>query len=93
MAELSIDDFTGWLNRECKVKTPEGDVRMTLIAAEPVAGSPRAGGGFRLEFLGPRDPMLGQGTMSVAGPDRSDDIFLVPVEREERGTVYEAVFF
>ena len=93
MTDLSIDHFTDWLNREVDVKAPEGDVRMTLVTAEPIDGSPRAAGGFRLEFLGPHDPLLGQAIMTVAGPDRTDDIFLVPVESDARGTVYEAVFF
>ena len=93
MNDLTIDDFAGWLNGECEVTAPEGRVPMTLMVAEPVAGSPRAGGGFRLEFLGPRDPLLGQSIMSVKGPSRTDEIFLVPVARDDEGTRYEAVFF
>jgi hypothetical protein len=93
VGDLTIDDFTGWVGRECDVTAPESDVRMTLVTAEPIAGSLRSAGGFRLEFLGPQDPLLAQAIMTVAGPDRTDDIFLVPVERDARGTVYEAVFF
>ena len=93
MQDLTIDDFTGWLNGACEVAAPDGRVPMTLVVAEPLTGSPRAGGGFRLEFLGPREPLLGQSIMSVERPERTDDIFLVPVSQDGEGTRYEAVFF
>jgi hypothetical protein len=67
---------------------------LELIAAEPLAGSDREGGAFRLEFRGPFEPILEQATYSLRGPDgESDDIFLVPIGREREGTRYEAVFF
>ena len=93
MQDLTIDDFASWVGGACDVTGPDGQVTMTLAAAEPLAGSPRAGGGFRLEFLGPREPLLGQAIMSVTGPERTDEIFLVPVSRDDEGTLYEAVFF
>jgi hypothetical protein len=67
---------------------------LELIAAEPLAGSDREGGAFRLEFRGPFDPILEQATHALRGPDgESDEIFLVPIGREPDGTRYEAVFF
>ena len=93
MDNPSIDDFSGWLNQRCEIAAGDARVPATLVAAEPLAGSPREKGGFRLEFLGPVDPMLGQGVMAVAGPTASCDIFLVPIARDAGGTRYEAVFF
>lgn len=90
---LSIDDFAAWVGSEFQIGDDALRLPMTLSAAEPLDGSPRATGGFRLEFTGPSDPVLQQAIMSVAGPGRAHDIFLVPIGRDTRGTRYEAVFY
>ena len=92
MRDLTIADFEPWLDRECEVVADGQRVTMTLVTAEPLKSSPRPGGGFRLEFLGPRDPLFNQSIMEVAGPNESHEIFMVPIAQDDGGTRYEAVF-
>lgn len=92
MADLSLHDFSPWLDQECQVGEGAERLPMILLAAEPLADSPRAAGGFRLEFLGPVDPVLDQGTKRVTGPSATYDIVMVPIGRNAAGTRYEAVF-
>jgi hypothetical protein len=66
---------------------------MVLVAAEPIANAARDGGGFRLDFAGPTDPILSQGIAAVAGPSGTHDIFIVPISRDADRTLYEAIFF
>lgn len=93
MQDLSIDDFAGWIGGECQVALGDACLPMTLLTAEPLAGSPRSGGGFRLEFLGPADPILPQSIMTVSGPPGTHDIFLVPIAGDAGGARYEAVYY
>lgn len=93
MQAPTIEDFAGWINLPCNVTAREGEARMTLVAAEPLPHSPRQGGGFRLEFLGPTNPVFGQAIMTVSGPDATHDIFLVPIGQDAEGTRYEAIFY
>ena len=66
---------------------------LTLDAAQDLPGSPRPGGAFRLEFLGPPDLVLAQGMFPFEiGTDRFE-IFVVPIARDAKGMRYEAVFF
>ena len=41
MGDLTIDDFAGWVGRECDVTAPENEVRMTLVTAEPLVIFPQ----------------------------------------------------
>lgn len=93
MELLTLEDFRLWLDQSCHVAVGEYRLPMTLTAAEPLAGSQRNGGGFRLEFRGPADPVLAQATMAVHGPTATRDIFLVPIARNAEGARYEAVFY
>lgn len=92
-ASPTIDDFRHWLDGSCEVAIGEHCLRMTLIAAEPLAGSPREGGGFRLEFRGPSEPVLAQAVMDVSRPSARYDIFMVPIARDAEGARYEAVYY
>jgi len=48
---------------------------------------------FSLEFLGPLNPVFGQGTFKLLHEDAGEfNIFLVPVEKCDDGIIYEAVF-
>ena len=89
----SLEDFRAWLGQDCEVAVAEHRLPMTLIGAKAFDGSPRAGGGFELEFLGPVEPLLAQGLMRVSGPAAAHDIFLVPCARDAAGTRYAATFF
>ena len=73
----------------------EGGVRveLTLEKAAELPSSGREAGTFRLEFRGPREPVLQQAIYPFRGPGEAFEIFIVPVAREAQGTLYEAVFY
>lgn len=94
MADLTLADFSGAVGRAYEVEVQGQGFTLELIAAEEIAHSPRTGGGFRLEFRGPVQPILPQAIY----PFRSDgaepaEIFIVPIGQDAEGTRYEAVFF
>ncbi len=48
---------------------------------------------FALYFLGPPDPVLPQGTYTLRSPAATfEQIFLVPVGRDDEAAEYEAIF-
>lgn len=93
MQDLTIDDFAPWVNEACDVTGPDGQVSMTLVSADPLPRARRDGGGFRLEFEGPPEPLLSQAIMTVSGPGAAHEIFLVPIAQDKSATRYEAVFY
>jgi len=93
VTDLSIEDFATWVGEACEVAVDETALPMTLAAVEPLDGSPRETGGFRLEFLGPPEPILGQAIVTVRRPAFDREIFMVPIASGPDGTRYEAVFY
>lgn len=48
---------------------------------------------FSIFLLGPRDPILPQGTYTLRADEATlEMVFIVPIGRDEEGTEYEAVF-
>jgi hypothetical protein len=48
---------------------------------------------FSLYFIGPRTPILPQAIYHLRGESHSfENLFIVPIAQDERGTEYEAVF-
>jgi len=88
-----LDDFAGRIGRPFLVEAAGLRADLVLDAAEELPGSPRSRGGFRLEFVGPSDPILGQGVFPLAIDDDRFEIFLVPLGPDASGRRYEAVFF
>ncbi|MGQ0587955.1 MAG: DUF6916 family protein [Sphingosinicella sp.] len=94
MAELSIADFEPRLGEAFLVELDQDEVRLTLVESEPLPGSPREAGGFRLEFLGPLGKALAQGVYPFAlGGGELTWIFIVPLGPVGDEMRYEAVFF
>lgn len=94
MAELSIADFEARVDAVLPVVFEDGEVPLKLAAAEPLPGSPREAGGFRLEFLGPLELFLPQGIYSFAlGDGAPTEIFIVPLGPAGEEMRYEAVFY
>jgi hypothetical protein len=93
VSDPGLDDFSGRVGRTFLIEVADDRVELVLDVAQEVTGSPRARGGFRLEFLGPPDPMLVQGIVPLAIDDDCFEIFLVAIAREEAAIRYEAVFF
>ena len=93
MRELTLADFSGRVGKTFEVRAANGGVTMTLDRFQELPGGVRSGGSFRLEYLGPPQPVLPQSTYAfMQGGDRFD-IFIVPVAREPAGIRYEAIFF
>jgi hypothetical protein len=89
----AIGDFSGWVGHGFAVPVGGHRLMLTLEAAQELHGSLRDAGGFRLEFLGPADPMLVQGIFPFEIEGDCYELFIVPLGRDDRGTRYEAVFY
>jgi hypothetical protein len=92
MAVLTLEDFRAAVGTECHVSSGGQSCTMVMIAADPIPSSVRPGGGYRLEFMGPPEPLLAQSIMRVAGDFGDHDIFMVPILQNEKGITYEAIF-
>ena len=88
-----LEDFSGQVGESFTVSVRGHQLALALVAAEPLQGSVREQGGFRLEFLGPADPMLDQGIFPFDIEGERWDLFIVPIGRSAEGTRYEAVFY
>jgi hypothetical protein len=85
MRELKLDDFTGSVGKEYEIVFTDAVVPVTLEQAQALPGGTRADGSFRLQFLGPLEPILPQGIFSFRLGEQVDDIFVVPVGKSEKG--------
>ncbi len=91
MTGMTLADFT--VGTDYEAQRGGGAWPLTLTAAEALQGSPREGGGFRLEFQGASDVILEQGIYTFTGDGETREIFIGPIARDENATTYEAVFF
>jgi hypothetical protein len=89
----TIGDFSGRVGDSFTVRVGGHCLMLALEAAQELPGSVREAGGFRLEFLGPADPMLAQGIFPFEIDGERYELFIVPLGRDESGARYEAVFY
>lgn len=89
---LTLADFTPRVGKRVEVQAGPTRVPLTLGAAQGLPDSGRAGGSFRLEFFGPLDALLGQGTFAFQLGRESFNIFIVPLGPTPNGMRYEALF-
>jgi uncharacterized protein DUF6916 len=85
-------DFSGRIGKACEIHAGGLRVPATLDSAQELPG-PRQGGAFRLEFVGPHQPMLGQGIFPFHFGAEQFELFIVPIGLDQRGARYEALFF
>jgi hypothetical protein len=90
---VTIDDFASRVGKGFAVAVGGGRLDMRLDAAQELPGSQRIGGGFRLEFVGPANPILPQGIFPFEIARDRYQIFVVPISCDPGGTRYEAVFY
>jgi hypothetical protein len=90
---ITVGDFAPRVGKTFAVPVRGHRLELRLDAAQELPGSSRVGGGFRLEFIGPLDPVLAQGIFPFEIARERYEIFVVPIAREQSGTRYEAVFF
>jgi hypothetical protein len=94
-AEATIETFRPAVGEAFTVGGEEGaTVELLLVEAESRDGGPDAPRpGFSLLFHGPAEPPLAQGTYRFEHPGiGAMEIFIVPLGRDEHGSVYEAFF-
>ena len=88
----SVSDFEQAVGQGFSVQAGGQTIVLELSTVNPIANSPREGGGFTLLFRGPRNIALPQATYHLTGDAIADDIFIVPISVDAAGYVYEAVF-
>jgi hypothetical protein len=93
MEQLRWSDFAGGEGTVYHIDVDGNQLPLTLETAAELPPSGRAEGSFRLEFRGPGEPILPQAIYRFRRDHESADIFIVPVGRDARGTLYEAVFY
>lgn len=93
VTDPGLDDFADRLGRPFLIEMDGDSVALVLDAADALTGSPRARGGFRLEFVGPLDRPFAQGLFPLAIDEDRFEIFLVPIAQGAAGMRYQAVFF
>jgi hypothetical protein len=91
MSGLRLADFvTGTVY---DVRAADAVYPLTLNKGQELSDSGREGGAFRLEFVGPNEPVLPQATYRFASVEAEHEIFIVPVGRDANGVRYEAIFY
>jgi hypothetical protein len=88
----TYDDFSRHVGKPYEVEVQGGRLQMRLDAAQELPSMGRQGGSFRLEFLGPFQPILPQAIYPVHGGGQRHEIFIVPIGQEQSGIRYEAIF-
>ena len=92
MRELTWDEFAGAAGTVFSIEDEEGRVELALDRVDELPSAGRAAGSFRLEFLGPLDPILPQAIYPLRNGEDLFEIFIVPIGRTAAGVSYEAVF-
>ena len=90
--ELSLADFEGLVGEPHELVFADGTLPIVLEKAQGLPRSMREAGAFRLEWRGPADPLLPQATYRFRRGEQLFDMFIVPLGRDARGTLYEAIF-
>jgi hypothetical protein len=90
--ELSLADFEGFVGEPHEIVFADGTLPVVLEKAQALPRSMREAGAFRLEWRGPSDPILAQAIYRFRRGEQLFDMFIVPVGRDERGALYEAIF-
>jgi hypothetical protein len=91
--DMHFSHFSGHVGKSFDVTAQGRHLPLVLEAAQELPGSPRPGGAFRLEFVGPLDPLLAGGIYPFEIGTERFEIYVTAIGRDPRGTRYEAVFF
>lgn len=90
--DLKLDDFADCVGQPYELVFADATLPIVLETAQALPRSMREAGAFRLEWRGPGEPVLAQATYRFRRGLQTYDMFVVPVARDERGTLYEAIF-
>ncbi|HEX8639994.1 MAG TPA: hypothetical protein VF704_02445 [Allosphingosinicella sp.] len=91
MQTLTIADFRR--GDTLHVRSPAGELELKLAEVHELPPSGREGGAFRLEFHGPMEPLLQQGTYDFLVGASWVGIFVVPLGFLPQAMRYEAIFY
>ena len=91
--QVKLGDFEHRVGKTFTAHAAGQNVPLVLRACQPLPGSKRDGGAFRLEFAGPLAPQLGQGMFPIQIDHDQFGIFIVPIGQGERSMRYEALYF
>ena len=91
--QVRIGDFEHRVGKTFVVQVSGHKVPVVLRACQPLPGSKRDGGAFRLEFSGPLNPQLGQGIFPFHIDHDQYGIFVVPLGQGQNAMRYEAIYF
>ena len=93
MDEYRLDDFDGAVGEDFEVAAGDATLSLKLKGAEAIPShSLREHGSFSLYWRGPFEPILPQATYEFRRDGKAYSIFIVPIDRDDDGTTYEAVF-
>lgn len=99
LGEFTLDDAQALVNTVFTVSADGNDYQLKLFEAAAIELRARRKSQlpkrapFSVYFLGPREPILPQGTYTLrSDATLIDMIFITPIGRDEEGTEYEAVF-
>jgi len=93
MAGLRLEDFAHLIGETWDIDAGDGrSVPLRLDVAEALPRAVRPEGGFRLEWVGPAEPLLPQANYRFTRDGGACEMFIVPVAREAAGLRYEAIF-
>ena len=90
--DLSLADFEGFVGEPHEIVFDNATIPIVLEKAQGLPRSTRDAGAFRLEWRGPAEPILAQAIYRFRRGEQLFDMFIVPIGRDERGTLYEAIF-
>lgn len=92
-ATLEHETFSRYLNTTFRVSLGESNaIEAELSTVNDLQLSPQQER-FALEFRGPKEPLLNQGSYRFEHDEMGEFIlFIVPLRQDNDGTIYEAVF-
>lgn len=90
--DLVIDDFAPHMRQDYSVDHDGSRIALTLEKVQDLPKRMREAGSFRLQFRGPREPLLEQAIYRFERGDDAHEIFIVPIAQDEESSTYEAIF-
>lgn len=91
--KLSHEAFTKYLNTNFRISLGDSNtLSAELINVSDLQFSPRQER-FAIVFRGPRDPLLSQAIYPFEHDEMGEfSLFVVPIQQDDAGSLYEAVF-
>lgn len=96
ISDTTLDFFSGLVGETFVAELDGGSIGLQLVSADPLQSGPNGldlDRSFSLEFEGPVEPALAQGTFTLSHDRLAPAaMFLVPVAQTEIAMRYQAVF-